>query len=134
MGHYLVNFAVYAMAMVGVIGISLFVYKKSCFDSTEREKADFLTVENKLNLSPRKSLYIIKAGDEKFLVASDVEQTTFLAKLGGQDLESATNVQFDKKPVLAGISLDEDLRSSGSNVRKMPVMKELVRKLNSQRG
>lgn len=40
-----------------------------------------LDIENALNLSPRKTIYIVKAGNEKFLIASDAERTTFLAKL-----------------------------------------------------
>ncbi len=35
-----------------------------------------------MTLSPRKTLYIVSAGDEKFLIAGDVDRTTLISKLG----------------------------------------------------
>lgn len=139
MGHYLVNFTAYTLAMVGIICLCLLVYKKSFIDIGDKAKPDFLRVENSLNLSARKTIYVIKAGDEKFLVASDVDKTTFLAKLGEkQQAQESNNVEriysVPKKSTLAGVSVDDELLESNSNVRKLPVMRELMRKLNSQRG
>lgn len=131
MGSYLVNFIAYTFAMVGLICICLIVYKKCFVNSGVSAKPDFLKIENALNLSARKTIYVIKAGDEKFLVASDVDKTTFLAKLEDDALKKEDKFsKSSKKPVLAGISVGEDLNSS-SNVAKLPVMKELLRKLNS---
>lgn len=143
MGQYLISFVAYTFAMIGVIALSVVVYKKCFAKDIETRKAQYLSVENRLSLSARKSLYVIKAGDEKFLIAGDVDKTTFLAKLNGNAEDQAqeqNTVKFElpkKKAVLAGVSVSEDLRNTHmghSNVTKMPVMKELARKLSAQRG
>ncbi len=136
MGHYLINFVAYTLAMVGVIFVCLMVYKKCVVNVGENRTADYLKIENALNLSPRKTIYVVRAGNEKFLIASDVDKTTFLAKLDEGKKESLEEkiASTIKKPTLAGISIDDELLERNSNVRKLPVMKELVRKLNAQRG
>lgn len=139
MGQYLVNFAAYTLAMVGLICLCMLVYKKSFLDAGNNSKVDFLKVENRLNLSARKTIYVIKAGEERFLVASDVDKTTFLAKLGEeQQVQQVSSIEkfhsVSKKPTLAGVSVGDELSESNSNVRKLPVMRELMKKLNSQRG
>ena len=141
MGQYLVSFVAYTFAMIGVILVSMIVYKK-CFSKNSSSKSvEFLSIENCLNISARKSLYVVKAGNERFLIASDVDKTTFLAKLDDkQELENIYAKEFKtenrlKKTALAGISIGEDLKvSSTSNIRKMPVMKELAKKISAQRG
>jgi len=81
MNSYLVHFAIYSFAMTGFIAIALFVYKKSMYFGSNSSDRGFLHVENKLRLTPGKVLYVIKAGDEKFLIAGDNSTTTMLSKL-----------------------------------------------------
>lgn len=81
MGTYLVNFIVYSMAMAGLLFVCLCIYKKTMLNTKCMKKNDELAIENALSLSQRKTLYVIKAGNEKFLIAADTERTTFLAKL-----------------------------------------------------
>lgn len=84
---YLANFMVYTLAMIGVIAIALLVFKNSVsFGSGAKSKS--LKVLDSLSLAPRKTLYVVSAGNEKFLIAGDVSQTTLISKL--QD--SAQNV------------------------------------------
>ena len=82
MSNYLISFTVYTMAMVGVIFIGFLIAKKSlssgCFSGG---KGNFLTVESYLNLEPRKNLYVVKAGKERFLISTDTEGSRFLTKL-----------------------------------------------------
>lgn len=143
MGHYLINFTAYTLAMVGVIFMCLIVYKKCFMDGNRGANQDFLKVENCLNLTPRKSIYVLRAGNEKFLIASDVEQTSFLARLEDKDstVEASVskalktdNSNAPKRVSLEGVSISTDFYPAESNVTKLPVMKELMRKLNSQRG
>ncbi len=136
MGLYLVNFMAYTLAMIGIIFVCLMIYKKTMLNVGENKTPEYLKIENALNLSARKTIYVVKAGDEKFLIASDVDKTTFLAKLNDRKEESVEEkiASAIKKPTLSGISIDDELLSKSSNVRKLPVMKELVRKLNAQRG
>lgn len=81
MSGYLVSFIVYTTAMVGVIFLALFVYKKVSEGYNSTSKSKFLNVEESISLSPRKNLYVIRAGKERFLIASDMERTTLISKL-----------------------------------------------------
>lgn len=81
MGGYIVHFTVYTMAMVGLIFFAVYVYKKIANGSLCSKNAKFLSIEDSMSLSPRKSIHVIRAGNEKFLIASDVDRTTLLAKL-----------------------------------------------------
>ena len=73
---YLANFIVYTLAMVGVIVVALLVFKNSTGIST-KNSSKFLRVKDTLSLSSRKTLYIISAGNEDFLLASDFDKTSF---------------------------------------------------------
>lgn len=81
MNGYLVNFAAYSFAMIGFILTVVYVYKKSVNPSYGNKKKNFLQVENSLRISPVKTIYVIKAGSERFLIAGDTATTTMLAKL-----------------------------------------------------
>lgn len=77
---YLTNFIVYTLAMVGVMGIALIVFKKSTgFSGNGNAKC--LKVLDTLTLGPRKTLYIVSAGEEKFLIAGDADRTNLISKL-----------------------------------------------------
>ena len=65
--------------MIGVIFVAVFVYKKFSYNSVS--KSQFLNVEDCISLAPRKNLYVVRAGKERFLVASDAERTTLISKL-----------------------------------------------------
>lgn len=80
MNGYIINFIVYTMAMVGIMLISVMIYKKSLIIRKTSPK-NTMQIEETLSLSPKKSLYIVKVKNERFLIASDMDRTTFLAKL-----------------------------------------------------
>lgn len=81
MGGYIANFTVYTMAMIGLICFAVFVYKKFTDGTMRSGDNKFLSVEDSMSLSPRKTLHIVRAGSEKFLIASDVDRTTLISKL-----------------------------------------------------
>ncbi len=81
MNSYLINFFVYTLAMIGFFVLAVWVYKKSVYSNTASKDKGFLNIENMLRLSPTKTIYVIKAGNEKFLIAGDSANTTMLAKL-----------------------------------------------------
>lgn len=140
MGIYLVNFLVYTMAMVGLLFICLMVYKKTMSNTKCTKNNDELVVENALKLAPRKTVYVVKVGGEKFLIAGDAERTTFLAKLNGQELTkevmTTVPVKFDEnvateyKSSVADYS--EVMKAIKMTRRKQPVMREMLRKLEAQ--
>lgn len=86
MSTYLLNFIVYTTAMIGIIFLAVFAYKKLSFNGVSQSK--FLNVEDCISFAPRKNLYVIRAGNERFLVASDAERTTLISKL-----DSTTTIQ-----------------------------------------
>ncbi len=111
MSGYLVNFIVYTAAMVGIIFLAVFVYKKFSYCSTSRSK--FLNIEECISLGPRKELFVVRAGQEKFLVASDVGRTSLISKLDDNSpvqknevsssssvLKSNTNCSVDDLPTI----------------------------------
>ena len=78
---YLTNFIVYVFAMSGVMLIAVSIYKRICGVNNNIKEGKLLSVQDKLTIAPRKNLYVIKAGEEYFLVAGDTEHTTMLSKL-----------------------------------------------------
>lgn len=81
---YLTNFIVYTLAMVGVIVLALMVFKTSTGVGV-KGGSKYLKVHDTLSLGPRKTLYIVSAGEEKFLIAGDVDKTSLISKLGKED-------------------------------------------------
>lgn len=81
MGGYIVNFTVYTMAMIGLICFAVFVYKKITDGSMRSNSNKFLSIEETMSLNPRKTLHVVRAGNEKFLIAADVDRTTLISKL-----------------------------------------------------
>ena len=77
---YLANFMVYTLAMVGIIAVALLVFKGAtgCGGGI---KSKYLRVLDTLSLAPRKTLYVVSTGREKFLIAGDVDKTTLISKL-----------------------------------------------------
>ena len=80
MRHYLINFTVYLLAMTGVIFLAIIIWKNAT-SVTQKMKKSGMKIEDSLNLSPRKTLYIINIQDERFLIASDYDKTVLLSKL-----------------------------------------------------
>ncbi|MBQ6515768.1 flagellar biosynthetic protein FliO [bacterium] len=116
--NYLTNFAVYATAMVGVFMIAVFVFKK-CMQPSKVSKGKNLSVEETITLAPGKILYIVRAGGEKFLIASDRERTNLISKLNEQPIRQ------NKFMNLQDYSVSE-MPTTGTDV---PVMKELLKKI-----
>ena len=96
MGGYLVNFGVYTMAMIGLIFFALMVYKKFTAGSFINSKSKNLHIEETLSLGPRKTLYVVRAGEERFLIAGDVDKTSLISKLETSDGSYMSNIGYDK--------------------------------------
>jgi flagellar biogenesis protein FliO len=95
MGGYVANFTVYTMAMIGLICFAIFVYKKFTDGTMRSGGGKFLEVEESMSLSPRKTLHVVRAGNEKFLIASDVERTTLISKLTpSQKVKISESVEY----------------------------------------
>ena len=119
MGGYIANFTVYTMAMLGLICFALFVYKKFLSGNSFKNKSNFLGVEECISLAPRKNLYVVRAGSEKFLIASDVDKTTLISKLGTSQRTERRAEDIDDLPVIVDCP-----------VKEKPVIKEMLKKIN----
>ena len=127
------------MAMVGVLFIGVIVYKKTMVQNRFSKNQNDLKIENALNLSQRKTLYVIQAGNEKFLIAADAERTSFLAKLNQNETQplSMQKQQFttvEVEPVPSKpVDYSEVMASlkRAKNGQKQPVMRELLNKLST---
>lgn len=96
MGHYILNFAVYTMAMIGLICFALFAYKKFAITSFTGKRRGLLSIEDGLGITSRKTLYIIKAGNERFLIAADLERTTLISKLDANNFVTNETKELDE--------------------------------------
>lgn len=143
---YLAKFSIYTMAMIGAIFAALFVFKKfsACCIS---KKASMLSLEDSMKLSPKKSLHIINVGGEKFLIASDIDNTSLIAKLNTKTGEIKAQApaqppkREDKSTKLSSFDGVKSLNDFTTPVidfpqrrnQKQPVMRELARKLASSK-
>lgn len=96
MGSYIANFTVYTMAMLGLIFFAIFVYKKFMEGGLSNKNSKYLSIEETMPINPRKSLLIVRAGNERFLVASDIDRTTLLSKLDSEQPQRQTQKDFRK--------------------------------------
>ena len=122
---YMVHFLVYILAMFSVIALALFVYKKCGIGNCKDAKSGSLRVEEVLNLSPRKTLYVVNANGEKFLIAGDMERTTLISKL-------ESHIPIPRREIQNAVNVSEFIRKEDilyANSEKQPVMKNLVKKL-----
>lgn len=91
MTGYITGFSVYTLAMIGVIFVGLVIVKKCLSFSPNRKNNSYLKVEYCLNLEPRKNLYVVKAGREKFLISSSGENCNFMTKLESSNFSINTH-------------------------------------------
>ena len=90
-----------------------------------------------MNLSPRKTLYVIKAENERFLIASDVDKTSLIAKLDSASPVEIKPIREDKSSELSSFDGIDSLSEFASIINfqknkddKEPMMKGLARKLS----
>lgn len=136
---YILNFLVYTMAMVGVIYVSLMIFKRTMTQNNPNSNNN-LKIESSLNIAPRKTIHVINVDGERFLIASDIQSTTFLSKLGQdkKDLfyEREKNIKPQKKMFMdefnelkkydkkESISVIDDI-----NKEEKSVFRELIQRL-----
>ncbi len=120
MGGYIANFTVYTMAMLGLICFALFVYKKF-LNGSSGSKSQFLGIEECISLAPRKNLYVVRAGRERFLIASDVDKTNLISKLD----DNTKSQRVERQPEMEDLPIIVDFPQ-----KEKPVIKEMLKKIN----
>lgn len=101
---YITAFIFYTLAMVGILLVGFIIYKKT-FIMNKSENKGMIKILDSYPIGPKKTLLVVKIRNEKFLIASGAEHTTFLSKLA--DDNSTKNVT-DKKQISQDI-LNEQL-------------------------
>lgn len=126
---YISNFIVYFFAMIGIIILALYVYKKFSISSFSTRRNNSLKIEDTLSLSPRKTLFVIRDGNERFLIAADLERTTLISKL--EDREEV-HEEINHRMIRSNVDLTERGIRAQDNVAPMkrPIMKEIKNRLN----
>ena len=87
MATYITAFIFYTLAMVGILLVGFVVYKKIIVTS-KGENRGMIHILDSLAIAPKKMLLVVQIKDEKFLIASGAEHTTFLSKLADSDIET----------------------------------------------
>ena len=126
---YISNFIVYFLAMIGIIILALYVYKKFSISSFSTRRNNSLKIEDTLSLSPRKTLFVIRNGNERFLIAADLERTTLISKL--EDREEV-HEEINHRMIRSNVDLTERGIRAQDNIAPMkrPIMKEIKNRLN----
>ena len=126
---YISNFIVYFLAMIGIIILALYVYKKFSISSFSTRRNNSLKIEDTLSLSPRKPLFVIRDGNERFLIAADLERTTLISKL--EDREEV-HEEINHRMIRSNVDLTERGIRAQDNIAPMkrPIMKEIKNRLN----
>ena len=124
MNSYIAHFSIYLFAMMGVICFALLIVKKSITTSYKNRKSTFLQVEDTITIAPKKSLFVIRAGGKKLLIASDEGRTTFLTELDDNKIKTQKSIS-EMTSKMSGAKMNNDKQ------RKLntPVMRELAAKL-----
>lgn len=107
---YITNFIVYTLAMVGVIVVTLLVFKNATSVGNGKT-SKYLKIIDSISLGQRKNLYIVSTGKEQFLIAGDVNNTCLISKL--ESLNSTINdgVKAVKSEVTETTSFNEMLNN-----------------------
>ncbi len=126
---YLSNFIVYFLAMIGIIILALYVYKQFNISSFSTKRSNFLSIEDSLNINPRKTLYVVREGNERFLIAADLDRTTLISKLEPKEVVTQSRVNTRN---IREVDLSEANVSAQGNIAPMnkPIMKEIKKRLN----
>lgn len=81
---YFSAFIFYTMAMVGILFVAFIIYKKTIVPTKINSK-NMIKILDMTPIGAKKNLLVVKVKNEKFLIASGAEHTTFLAKLELED-------------------------------------------------
>lgn len=88
---YLSAFIFYTLAMVGILFVAFIIYKKTMIP-TKIDSRSMIKILDSTPIGAKKNLLVVKIKNERFLIASGAEHTTFLAKLENNDAEEKQEV------------------------------------------
>lgn len=86
---YITAFIFYTLAMIGILLVGFIVYKKT-IQNTKTDNKGMIKILDSTLIAPKKHLLVVRVKNEKFLIASGLEHTTFLAKLSDDKEQTKT--------------------------------------------
>ena len=116
---YLTAFIFYTLAMVGILLIGFIVYKK-IGPLNKNENKGMIKILDSLPIGPKKVLLVVKIKNEKFLIASGLEHTTFLSKLNdenSQNKNQKTYQQTDSQNLLQALNSMEQKNKNSVEIQ-----------------
>ena len=116
---YLTAFIFYTLAMVGILLIGFIVYKK-IGPLNKNENKGMIKILDSLPIGPKKVLLVVKIKNEKFLIASGLEHTTFLSKLNdenSQNKSQKTYQQTDSQNLLQALNNIEQKNKNSAEIQ-----------------
>ncbi len=127
MTHYLIKFVFYTAGVIGFMLVA-YVIAKHCLAGTMsfRKRTGNLEIEETLQISQRKTLHIIKAFNERFLIASDASSTTLLAKLNDQG-----EITEEIKEEFSELLEEKPAKQKSLTSKKTSVIQSMLEKLNN---
>ena len=129
MTGFLIKTLFYTAGVVGFLFIAYIVAKNSMNGSIGfRRKQGNLEIEETLSISPRKTLHIVKAFNEKFLIASDATSTTLLAKLNSNN-EFEDNTKEEISEEFSSFLEDEKLTPPKPEIKQGSVIQSMLNRL-----
>lgn len=129
--HYIVNFIVYTLAMIGILLIAYTIYKKTVLLNPIKRNS-LLSISDMMRLPDRKMLYVIKCGKEEFLIASSTEKVTLISKVKSinEDIEKYLNEKkMEENPKGNFI---ETIEIKDEKPQNQKVMKSLLKELSDR--
>lgn len=90
MTEFIMGFTVYTLGIIGLLFIGFFVAKYLINNTGKNlhKQKNFLKVEQAIGLEARKTIYVLKAGKQKFLVATTPDSVCFLSELDKDNLQT----------------------------------------------
>ena len=118
---YVAAFIFYTLAMIGIMFAGFIVYKKT-FENSKGDNKGLIKIIDSTPIGNKKMLLVVKIKNERFLIASGVEHTTFLSKLENDNLKEDVQIQeqvITKEDVERSV-LDEIYEENYMQTRKAP--------------
>ncbi|NLF82714.1 MAG: hypothetical protein GX568_01865 [Candidatus Gastranaerophilales bacterium] len=125
MPGYITGFAVYTLAMTGILFLAFIIAKKCMILPNGKNRNNFLQVENYMSLDAGKGLYVIKAGRERFLIASSRESCQFMTKLEEHSFVEDVNKCIDNDIKTSWSSIPDFKPNINGKLPKKDIIKQL---------
>ena len=129
---YITAFIFYTLAMVGILLVGYIIYKKS-FTNTQTQTRGLIKILDHQMISPKKSLMVVKVNNERFLIASGIEHTTFLAKLENNNEQEKND--FAPQKINENEYFTQDIQQHKQNLEQIRInnaQKQFSELYNSQ--